>query len=175
MEPTAWPVALNFVAYRTSLNKAPNPGPLKPASEFKDFASKYRQEFAKAGISPEITEGLLSALSFSVLWVKKSEGADAGDIPDNVSFFGCCGEDVQVPKWIVITAPDGFHLDQFYGRNIIFRSTRLVYKGGPTNLTGVFFVDCYLDPVSLPNLPNTRSFASTVLTMNPVSTEFVTR
>jgi hypothetical protein len=52
-------------------------------------------------------------------------------------------------------------LDDTYMKHVIFRDAAIIYKGGPMELDGVYFINCTF---VLPNNPHGQQFASAFLT-----------
>jgi hypothetical protein len=55
-------------------------------------------------------------------------------------------------------------LDGYKVRNIIFRNSKIIYKGGPLEMQNVYFVDCTFD---FQLTPNSRSLSNRILAFAP--------
>jgi hypothetical protein len=136
--PTAWPVALDFLDYRSFLNaslRSPiaNIKPTESAKEI-DPAWGIKMPIDEASLKPSKTDFHLYFYPPAAP-IKEAAALEALDQPAGGSFG---------PSFISFTAtpPIAITLDGFHMRNVVFKNVIVVYRGGPTRLEHVLFVDC---------------------------------
>jgi hypothetical protein len=137
-EPSAWRVVPDFLNYRSFLN-ASLPSPIsnsKPIESTKEIdpAWGFKMPIDEASLKPSKTDFRLYFYPPAAP-IKEAAALEALDQPAGGSFG---------PSFISFTAipPIAITLDGFHMRNIVFKNVIVVYRGGPTRLEHVLFVDC---------------------------------
>lgn len=125
--PDAWPTALNFLNYRSSLNvytRAVNAVPIPPGLEF------------RFDLGPPVDHQLIPRLSFVQAGVSPADSARLETIGKNLNQ----GMNLGVAELIV--SGGSLSLDNKYLRHVILESVDVYYTGRPLVAEDVLFVNC---------------------------------
>ncbi len=143
----AWQTTLQLVNYRSFLNAglAPNPKNPVPISEFK---GEWSYDLMPAG-TPSSDVGI------TVVGLVPRERAAVMEFLQNPlnadAKFG--------PEFLIIDGAP-LSLDGVRLKNVIFRNSRIVYRGGPMQMDNVYFVNCTFE---VPRRPNGQELCATLL------------
>ena len=149
--PDAWQAALAFLNYRSfennvKINGKPQPTPPEQLNTHYDI----------------LTIGPMGRAYTVPPAVPQDEGAKMHllDKPDR-NLSNPLG-----PSFLLLEDAT-YVLDSLYMRRVIFRNSRIVYKGGPVALDDVTFVNCAFE---IPQQPNGLNFATVFLEPKPSMT-----
>lgn len=150
-EATAWPVALDFVAYRTSLNATSRPDPKNCISK-PPFANKYYMNDVYENSKPAIQ------------WVEPIIAEE------NAAHLDLIGHDENTgsktgPSALLVRG-GATNLDMEHARHVVFDGVEIHYSGGPILLEDVIFINCTF---VLDRSQQTRELAERVLASTNVS------
>jgi hypothetical protein len=137
-DPKAWPVALDFISYRTVLNKdLALVGTAKQiaTTPLGNFESHYLTEFLPGYEHPKMSVG--GDVSFdraANIYPLNEKPLDAGQSRG---------------KEVILIEGGGIGLDGMAMKNVVIRNTVVGYSGGPMSLQNVIFVNCtFLFPLN---------------------------
>jgi hypothetical protein len=144
----AWGVALDFVNYKSFLNhSSPTiPSSLQPAHS---ITLTYALGPAYATSSPQLS---------GVGWAPKESAAQLNLIGHDHN------KDLSIGTAFIFAKGGNVQLDGLRMRHLVFIGVHVVYRGGPVEMTDVYFVDCTFE---MPSAPNSHNFAVAILTPGP--------
>jgi hypothetical protein len=156
-DPGVWNAALAFLDYRSAINSA-----LAPTTDKFTPADKKDRWSA-------ILPANLEKANFFFLHGKAVSAEQAAvfePIGKRLNVDGRIGS-----EFILLSGstglPEGWKLDGYRLRNVIFKDSEITYEGGPIDMQNVIFANCTF---KVSKLPNGKNFASTVLASAPATT-----
>jgi hypothetical protein len=147
--PAAWNVAVDFLAYRTTLNI--NLAAVTSASQIATtsnttLTTEYKIFQAEGYESPTVSVGGdVSAQQAADIHPLDEPSLNAGK-PRG--------------REVILIVGGGLRIDGFLLKNVVIKNTAILYSGGPVQLQNVIFVNCTF---VLTNIQPSRNFADAVL------------
>jgi len=141
-EPAAWDAAQAFLDYRSVLNV-----PSMPVGRItREFTTHYT------------TDNLLNMEKAALSVLGATDAANAAQLrhingPD-------MNQGIPTQPSFLIYENATFQLDTMFLRGVIFRDSRIIYKGGPIVLQGVYFINCTF---AIERQPAGQSLANAIL------------
>jgi hypothetical protein len=148
-----WNAALEFLNYRSFLNAGL--APTKDLVPFDNHPLPWQFKFNYKAISPG-----------STLVTGSKVPAERAAVIEPLNEHLNQNEKVGFEYLLISDFRGGFELDGTRFKNIIFKDSKIIYKGGHTVLENVFFVDCTFD---VSRKENGHNFANSVLATNPAT------
>ncbi len=154
---SVWQSVLNFIAYRSFLNSGLAPG----TSDF----SPYPNARAKWLFDVPLTyyKGEAIHVAFRA---GRPVPAERAAVMERIEHHLNADETVG-PEFLLIDGTVSLSLDGLRLRNVIFRGSKIIYRGGPIEMKNVYFVNCKFE---IPRNPNGEGFA--VALLEAASTKF---
>ena len=151
------PVAEKFLDYRSVLNAKLIPD----LAITRPVVVGYRSRFLILAPSGETNEETASTYSARLVGIAPPQSAARMELLDKPE---ASSSGAQFIVYELFRPDNELSLDGAYLRNVIIKNSTVVYKGGPTHLENVYFVNCRFD---ISTQANVQEFASAVLSSTP--------
>jgi hypothetical protein len=148
--PDAWPVALRFLTYKSTLNFSTLQVLPKPQN---NLVTKYAAVIPEGQTAPEFKVAGQVPIQQAAQLITQGKNLNSGNALGNQYIFATGG---------------GITLDDTQLRNVVFIGVHIVYGGGVLTMNNVYFVNCVFD---IKPQPDGQEFAKALLAQ-PSSVSF---